>query len=243
MIKWKINWVLPFFFSVAPLGFCLWFLSWFLFFFTENWMSFEDFLQHCTAKHRSYRSNHRQGGAVHWMLDGDCGFAEDGKITRAHREQRESHYFSPWRRPSKVQFTITIRITSMTCTPTSTAATEAEWTPATSVMEALEETAVVVAAAAEHASTEVCNLRIKKNESRQHFAIQQQPRAAVASMIAGATAEVSTTVVEMATWTVAAQATAAAMAACATTSIHGHTTATTATARWWAAADRWTTLG
>lgn len=29
------------------------------------------------------------------MLDGDCGFAEDGKITRAPRDRRESHYFSP----------------------------------------------------------------------------------------------------------------------------------------------------
>lgn len=180
MIEWKINWVSSAFRGewkrkeerqkqLLTLRFILILMKILLFaLFAENWMSFEDFLQHCTAKHRSYRSNHRQGGAMHWMLDGDCGFAEDGKIFAqsflaiCRKLQFNKHFFSSFplphsRRQSKDRFTTTILITSMTCTPMSMAATEVEWTLATSVM--AEAAAAAVEADASEA-TEVCVLDI-----------------------------------------------------------------------------------
>lgn len=55
------------------------FMSLSSYFLAENWMSFEDFLQHCSTKHRSYRSNHWQGRAMYRVLDGNCRLAEDGE--------------------------------------------------------------------------------------------------------------------------------------------------------------------
>jgi hypothetical protein len=63
----------PFFFFILIFMF-------FSFVFAEDWMPFEDFLQHCPAKHRSYRSDHWERGTMHRMLDGNCGFAKNGKI-------------------------------------------------------------------------------------------------------------------------------------------------------------------
>lgn len=48
--------------------------------FVENWMPLEDFLQYCPAEHGSCRPSHRQGRAVHRMLDGNRWFAEGGKF-------------------------------------------------------------------------------------------------------------------------------------------------------------------
>lgn len=91
-------------------------------------MSLEDFLKHCAPEYGSYRSNHRQGRAVHRVLGGDCRLAEDGEsffVLSNPSKTLKLFSFSSNRRQSRDQFTTMIHITSMMFMLTSMAAMEA----------------------------------------------------------------------------------------------------------------------
>lgn len=56
-------------------------------------MPLEDFLQYCPAKHGSCRPSHRQGRAVHRVLDGNRRLAEDGNFIRVRTYFRKINEF------------------------------------------------------------------------------------------------------------------------------------------------------